>query len=102
MSEWLKLVILSLICYRLAQLFAYDEGPFSAFHWLRIMAGAYDYDKQGRAQTGLGRMMTCPYCLGMWMALILAVIAYPFPDFAGYWLAIAGLQSFLQGLTGGR
>ena len=100
MNDWLSLALLSLACYRLARLLAFDEGPFGLVHRIRAAIGAYDYDKQGRAQTGLGRMATCPYCLGMWIAIPLAYYA------AGaqwmiviWWLAIAGGQSFLQGMT---
>jgi hypothetical protein len=96
---WLKLVLLSLACYRLAQLFVYDEGPFGVFQQLRLSIGGYDYNEQGQARTSLGRLITCPYCLGMWIALFMAVSAYGWPEFIIYWLAIAGLQAFLQGLV---
>ena len=93
-----NLIILSLICYRLVQLVAFDEGPFSVFQRLRIVLGAYDYDAQGIAKTNLGRMMTCPYCLGVWIALPLSLYASGIVWYAA-WFAIAGLQAFLQGLS---
>lgn len=100
MSDWLNLAQSSLACYRLAQLFAFDEGPLSLFQRLRAAAGGYTYDKQGRAKTGLGRMATCPYCLGMWIAIPLAIFATrPRRSLIIRWLAIAGGQSFLQGLS---
>jgi len=49
----------------------------------------------------LGRLITCPYCLGAWIALPLAIYANMSLWWL-WWLAIAGLQAFLQGLTGGR
>lgn len=96
MSDWLKFLLLVLACYRVAQLLAYDEGPFSCFRWIRIKAGSYDYGANGEAETALGRFMACPYCLGVWIALFLAVSFYSWSDVVIYWLAIAGGQAFLQ------
>lgn len=103
MLNWLEFIILSFACYRLAQLFALDEGPTfwlfksGIFNELRIVTGAYRYDKNGQADTALGRMMTCPYCLGMWIAMPLALYATGIYWYSLItWLAIAGLQSFLQ------
>jgi hypothetical protein len=98
LNEWLKLVLFILINYRLAQLFVFDEGPFSVFDRLRRMAGAYDYDSQGRVKTNLGRLMKCPYCLGVWFALPLGIWAGGIQWYI-WWLAIAGGQVFLQGLS---
>lgn len=98
MDDWLKLVLVTLACYRLAQLIAFDEGPLGIFHKLRIATGAYNYDKQGQPQSTLGRLITCPYCLGMWIALPLALYA-DLDLWWLWWLAIAGGQTFLQGLT---
>lgn len=98
MDDWLNLALSVLACYRLAQLVAFDEGPFGIFHRFRVFARAYDYDKQGQPQDALGRLVTCPYCLGMWIALPLAI----YVDLSLWWLwwlAIAGGQTFLQGLT---
>lgn len=104
MDNWLKLTLLILTCYRSAQLFAFDEGPSfglfkkGIFFSLRKELGAYDYAPNGEATTNLGRMMTCPYCLGVWIALVLALFAYPVETAFIYWLPIAGGQSFLQSM----
>lgn len=95
----LEYLLLSLTCYRLSQLFAYDEGPASIFHRIRVQLGAYKLDKQGRPETNLGRLISCPYCLGLWIALFEAIAFRPFPEFIIWWLGIAGLQAFLQGLS---
>lgn len=100
MNNWLKLVLLSLACYRLAQLFVFDEGPFNIFDRIRILAGAYDYDSQGRAKTNLGRLINCPYCVGIWVALPLGIMVSGISWYIPlWWFAIAGGQAFLQGLT---
>jgi hypothetical protein len=99
-NNWLDFILLTFVCYRLAQLFALDEGPFSVFHKLRVVTGAYDYDDSGRAKTGLGRAMTCPYCLGIWIALLLSLHAIGIHwSILVWWLAIAGGQAFLQGIS---
>lgn len=97
MQDWLKLVFLVLVCYRLADLLAYDEGPFSVFKRLRVWLGAYDYGPNGEAQTILGRFVSCPYCLGVWIALPLAIWA-SLDYWWLWWFAIAGGQSFLQSM----
>lgn len=91
---WFEFFLLTFVCYRLAQLLAFDEGPFGIFFKLRVRAGAYDYDNQGRARTAIGRMMTCPYCLGIWIALPLSLYASGIQWYI-VWLAIAGASSFL-------
>lgn len=101
MANWFSLfILLSFVCYRLAQLFTFDEGPFGLFHWLRVKVGAYDLGDNGKAKTGLGRAFNCPYCFGIWIALPLAFYAVGIhPAVVVWWFAIAGLQAFLQGLT---
>ncbi len=98
MNEWRNLVLRSLVCYRLARLVAIDEGPFRIFYWVRVWAGAYDYDLQGQAETTLGRGISCPFCIGLWLAFPLAL----YTDLSLWWvkwLAIAGFQAFLQSVS---
>lgn len=102
MNEWFKLVLLILVCYRLARLLALDEGPaiftsVGIFLTIRKRLGAYDYTQNGWAATNLGRGVACSHCWGLWLALILTLIFYPLEWYnLVYWLAIAGGQSFLQ------
>jgi hypothetical protein len=101
--SWFNFILLSFVCYRLAQLFVFDEGPFSTFHQLRVKVGAYDLGDNGKARTGLGRAFNCPYCLGIWIALPLAFYATGIQwSILVWWVGIAGGQAFLQGLTGGH
>lgn len=91
-------ILLSLLVYRLARLIAIDDGPFDVILKFRAALGAYDYGPNGLAKTSLGRGITCPYCVGVWLALFVAIAAYPWPEMLVYWLALAGAQSFLQSL----
>ena len=98
-----EIIILSLVCYRLAQLIATDEGPSfwrdkGIFLVLRVRLGAYDRGENGEAITALGRAISCPYCLGMWIAFPLSFFVTGIHWYIA-WLAIAGGQAFLQGLS---
>lgn len=97
----LKLLRNGLACYRLARLLATEDGPADVFIKLRSAAGVYDYGADGRPATSLGRLVECPYCTGMWIALGLAIwpesrIKRAIVD----GLAIAGIQTALQSWTG--
>ena len=70
----LKLLRDGLACYRLARLITKEAGPFDVFHYLRSAVGVYDYGADGRPQSTLGKLFDCPYCTGVWVALILAIL----------------------------
>lgn len=99
-DKWLLLAMLILVCYRLTSLIVYDEGPFSLFKRLRTAAGVYDLSVTGQPKTGLGRLLACPYCVGVYIALGLAFV--PGLSLWGplWWFAIAGGQAFLHTLEG--
>ena len=91
-------VLLTLAIYRLARLIAIDDGPADVLLKLRSLWGAYDYGENGVAKSSRGRGLTCPHCVGFWLALFFAISAYPWPGLLIYCLALAGAQSFLQEL----
>lgn len=91
-------ILLSLLVYRLARLIAIDDGPFDTILKFRDTLGAYDYGENGEPKTSLGRGIACPHCAGVWLALFVAIAAYPWPEMLVYWLALAGAQSLLQEL----
>lgn len=104
LSPELRLVLAAFALFRLAELFAIDEGPGEVFLRLRIVLGVYDRTENGRARTGLGRLFGCPYCLGVWCALpVLALVLVPtgLGDVVLLWLALCGMQALLQ-TVGGR
>lgn len=95
----MRYLILALATYRIARLFALDEGPFSAFSKLRHMLGAYNLNEDGYPATTWGRMISCPHCMGLYAAVFVMLL----PKQAGWFvdlLAISGLQSWLQSMTG--
>lgn len=70
-SDWAALFLAT---WRLTRFVNEDEGPASFMLRLRILAGAYDFNEQGVADTVLGRGITCPFCVGMYAALLWMVL----------------------------
>lgn len=96
----LKLLSNGLACYRLARLITKEAGPFDMFHYLRSAVGVYDYGDDGRPQSPLGKLFDCPYCTGVWAALILALLPEcKLQRWFVSWLAICGIQTALQNWT---
>lgn len=97
----IDLLVLSLASFRLSSLISLEEGPFSLFVRIRARLGAYDYDEQGRVKSSLGRGISCPYCVGVYISALLYV------TYNVGWLkpivhvfAIAGIQAALQDRSG--
>ena len=89
-----------LACYRLAILIASDDGPGDVLLRLRARLGAYDYGDDGRPETSAGRLVSCEYCVGVWIAAALALLLFPIGLMSFvYWLSIAGGQAFLWSVT---
>lgn len=104
LSPTLALALAVLAVYRAAQFIAFDEGPWSIGYSIRDFAGGYDLDENtGEPKTVVGRMIICPYCLGVWFALPGAALYF----LSGFWpvalvlawLGIAGAQAFAQDLA---
>lgn len=86
-----------LATYRLTRLIALEDGPGDFLVELRSRLGAYDYGADGRASTSLGRGISCPLCVGVYIAaLMLLLRRVPCAHYFKLWLAIAGGQSILQ------
>lgn len=97
----LELLIKGLTCYRLANLITQEDGPYGILAAARSDLGVHDLDVQGKPDTELGKMLSCPYCLGVTLALILTLLPYKYFKLFYWWLGIAGLQFGLQRITGG-
>jgi hypothetical protein len=92
-------VLLVLACYRVARFIVTDDGPWRFMLRIRTRLGVYDLGENGRPRSMLGEMFSCPYCIGLWVALFMAVGLgwfLPWPVTAVCWWAIAGGQSFLE------
>lgn len=73
-----RVIILSLVVYRVSYMITVEEGPFSLFSRIR---GRIDPDQQ----TWIGRGARCVLCVSFWMSSI-AMIGGSFVD----WFAVAG------------
>jgi hypothetical protein len=103
LKDPLLFVLAVLATYRLAILFAWEDGPARVFLKIRMRLGAYNYGPDGNADTSLGELAGCPYCQGVYVALALALIFYPIGwHILLYWFAIAGGQAFLIRITEDR
>lgn len=61
------LLIASLAVWRVSRMITLEEGPFSAFAWLRGHVDA-------RQQSWIGRGLGCLYCVSFWLALLAALV----------------------------
>ena len=86
-NAWFRLVVAILAVWRIAHLVAHEDGPFDLIVRLRRRAGG------GFA----GRLMDCPYCLSLWLAVPFAfLLAESAPRWIVAYLAISGGASFLE------
>jgi len=96
-----RLLELGLATYRLTSLLSREAGPFDVFVNFRSWAGVYDIGPDKKPVTVLGRMVECPYCMGVWVAMALTLL--PRKNRLVGWfitmLAVAGIQTFLQDTT---
>lgn len=95
MPDWFLLTLAILACYRLAMLITQDEIAKP----VRNYFGLHRWDW---VRTYLGYLFHCPYCFGVWIAAVLALLLWPIGwSTLLYWLAIAGGQAGLQKFSDG-
>lgn len=105
MNQLLKFTLALLGTYRLARLLTGDEdGPL----WMIPRLHAYTDQRRRQEQergieygpwASLDEGLRCPYCVGMWGALFMALLVrYPNPlgDWLLWGLGIAGGQALIQ------
>ena len=86
-SPWFRLAIAILATWRLAHLIAREDGPFDIIVRLRLRAG----------EGVVGRLMDCPYCLSIWIAIPFAfMLGRGLAAWAAAWLAISGGASLCE------
>lgn len=83
--------------YRIARLVSIDNGPFDCFLALRKLVGRMA--ARWAFTRTLADLVNCQYCVGVWVALILALIfRNDYPVWLN-WLALAGAQAALADLV---
>ena len=95
-----RLLLGILACYRITGFLVFDNGPWNLFFKLRVWAGVFDTNDRGEPNSNLGKLLSCPYCTGFWVAIAVAVLVI-FPTWPGdiflLILGIAGGQAALEG-----
>jgi hypothetical protein len=83
-------------------LIALDDGPFFIFANLRGWTDKRAEREQifrGKIWQSINDGLHCPFCVGIWIAAFLAVVHNGISWYTLiYSMAIAGAQSFLEGL----
>ena len=103
MSEIWKFFLAALACFRLAELFAFDEGPLKVFLMIRNMFGAYELGENGEPKRAWGRLIICPFCIGLWFTLAATLLLWwgSSPQhMVLIWLALAGAQAAIEDRVG--
>lgn len=99
----LRFLMYALALYRLTALVVHDEGPGDIFLRLRDSLGAYNYGADGRPETWHGRLISCPYCVGVYLGslgfVLLLLNLEPVNWFMAWW-AMLGLMAWLEGSSG--
>ncbi len=83
------LLLLILATYRLSLLLAWDTILDKPRNYIGLHSNDF-------VREWLGYLVHCPYCIGLWIALFLAIIYYP-ENWLLMTFVIAGGQAFLQG-----
>lgn len=112
MSKAIRLVLAAFATYRCASLIASEEGPYigwpkskqqtGIFQAIRARLGAYDYGENSLPETALGRGISCPLCVGIYVCFALMFLVFlpsKLGDFFLAWMGVAGAQVFLENLT---
>ena len=93
MPDSIRLVLAALAAWRVTHLIAEEDGPADAVLRVRVALG------DGFA----GKLMDCFYCLSIWVAAPLSVIAARRRrDMPLVWLALSGAACLLERATAGR
>lgn len=93
LSGNVRWLLATLATFRLAWAIINYQDRWNLALRLRARFGCYDRNVHGEIRTHLGRFLTCPYCVGLWAALPMALVAL-FPSTPGdvilAWLGLAG------------
>ncbi len=104
MTDLMRFLLVCLATYRISELFALDNGPYDIFKILRYAVGKKASEGSATWHT-IADLVNCPFCLGVWFALVGAFIMIwhsIYSDFILIWLAIAGVQTFLESISNVR
>ena len=70
----MELLVKILATWRLSALLVYDRGPFRIFQRLREEAGVLYLDKDGWPSGFWGQLLSCTWCVSVWVAVLVWLI----------------------------
>lgn len=94
MLSFTTLLVAILATYRLTRLLVVDDGLWRLFFKLRLRLGVYDLATNNEPKTQLGRLLSCMYCTGIWVAMPVALLLFGLEQWYMF-LAVAGGQAVL-------
>jgi hypothetical protein len=101
LTDTLRIALAVLVCYRLSELVAVDDGPYRIFSRFRGRLDDFGV-VQDTLVYDMAELVSCPYCLGVWFGLLCAVLVQFRIDSVLVVIGIAGGQCVLRDLTRGR
>jgi len=105
-NEYIRLVLAILATFRIARLLPLDDGPLYIFERVRLYTVRKSNNEKNIKHVKLGIWssvydgVTCPYCMGVYSAILCLVLMKRKRKFSDIFLlifALAGAQSLLQG-----
>lgn len=94
MNYFLLILLSGLACYRITRILTKEEGPLRIFESVRLFLGQ---SVENNFTRSIAILSICPYCLGVWIALPLALlINVPDVSIVISIFAISGIQALLQ------
>ena len=75
----IEIFILGLAIWRLSSLLTLEDGPFDIFTTLRMYAGVYDLDEDGRPKGFFARTLDCLWCVSLYLSIIVGFFVF-WPD----------------------
>lgn len=91
----MRWIVVGVAAYRVARMLTAEHGPGGVFERLRGRAGVYEPGPQ----TELSLLMSCPFCLSVWLAAGFAVLDRFAPAIVDA-IASAGVASAILDTTG--
>lgn len=84
--ETLRFIILGLACFRLALMVTKEDGPAWIFRRLRSLV-----KRKAPQETALKKGISCPWCVSMWMGVLLSLGEFFLHDSAVYVVIVVAL-----------
>ncbi len=99
--DYLRLILAALATFRIARLLPLDDGPLYIFERVRLFTNKKVITEQDELGFwhNLNDAVLCPYCQGLYVAIICAIVLFIPTIYGDAFLiifALAGAQSLLQ------